>query len=241
MSDYTNFALEGKELYTMNLASMNIITTPGVKFKPYSVMYDFDGYRLLWLESTASDTKTLKVTSIAPFHEESVLDISFRRRITNAKLFGEEIVFIRDFRHIFLVGISSRNVREELGVSESDILAFDVFLSRASVGSFVGEVKIMPYNGGQPSDLTPHVSNSNLAIVTVDSNAKVYCWNSRQCDLICDLTTLPELKRQLRPADLFSMGYPYLLQCLDDKVVVTTDLGVFILRSERIQRLLDTT
>ena len=239
MSDYANFVQVEKELYTMNLGSLGMITTPGVRFNAYSVMYDFDGYRLLWLENSSADTKTLKVTSVTPLKETAILQISFRRRITSAKLFHSEVLYVRDFRHIFLAEIENGTAREELGVAEANILAFDAFQTRQPTGSFVGEVKVVPVME-EVQESTCRLSSATLVVVTVDTNAQIHLWNSRQCELLFDLTRLPDLRKPLKASDLFSLGYPYLLQVHAHRIAVTTDIGVFLLHSERLHRFTDT-
>jgi hypothetical protein len=238
MSDYGNFIQVEKELYTMNLGSLGMITTPGVRFRAYSVMYDFDGYRLLWLENSSPDTKTLKVTSVTPLKETSILQISFRRRITSAKLFPSEVLYVRDFRHIFLAEIENGSAREELGVAEANILAFDAFQTRQPTGSFMGEAKVVPIVEG-PQESSFRLNSTSLVVITIDINAHIYLWNSRQQELLFDLTRLPELKKPLKASDLFSLGYPYHLQVNEHRIAVTTDVGVFLLHSERLQKLID--
>lgn len=236
ISSYANFVQVDRELYTMNLSSLGLITTPGVRFKAFSVIYDFDGYRLLWLENSSPDTKTLKVTYVTPLKETAILQISFRRRITSAKLFPSEVLYVRDFRHIFLAQIESGGAREELGVAEADILAFDAFQSRQSVGIFVGEARVVPVIEDAPESNT---RLSSLVVVTVDAQARVQLWNSGQCELLFDLTRLPELRKPLLASDLFSLGYPYFLQVAEQRIAVTTDVGVFLLYSESLQRFMD--
>jgi len=238
ISDYANFVQVDRELYTMNLGSLGLITTPGVRFKAFSVVYDFDGYRLLWLENSSPDTKTLKVTCVTPLKETAILQISFRRRITSAKLFPSEVLYVRDFRHIFLAQIENGGEREELGVAEADILAFDAFQSRQVVGVFAGDVRVVPMIEDAPESNT-RLNSSSLVVVTVDAQARVHLWNSGQCELLFDLTRLPELCKPLRASDLFSLGYPYFLQVAGQRIVVTTDVGVFLLHSERLQRFMD--
>ena len=238
ISNYAGFVQVDRELYTMNLGSQGLITTPGVRFKAFSVMYDFDGYRLLWLENSSPDTKTLKVTSVAPLKEIAILQISFRRRITSAKLFPNDILYIRDFRHIFLTEIDRTGVREELGVGESNILAFDAFTTQQPSGnSFIGEARIVPVIEDVQEGSVTHLNSGSVVVVTVDINAKIHLWNSKQSELLFDLTRLPELRRPLKASDLFSLGYPYLLQVTEARIAVTTDIGVFLLHSERLQRL----
>ena len=227
-----------REIYAMNLETMGLITTPHEAFRRNSVVFDFDGARILWVENTSQEVKTLKLSFIAPEKDVIVLQTAFRRRITAARLLPQEIVYIRDFRHIFLTDLDGTNDREELGVAESDILAMAVFPAKDFISPQDPNARIYPINP-DTCEIIHRVDSANLLVLTLEASGQIVCWNSRRREVICDLLGLQELRVRLRAQDLFSMGFPYFLAADKGLLAVSTDQGVFILASEKLAGLVD--
>lgn len=226
-----------REIYTMNLETMGLVTTPHEAFRRNSVVFDFDGARVLWAENTSQEVKTLKLSFIAPAKDIIVLQTAFRRRITAARLLPQEVVYVRDFRHIFLADLDG-NDREELGVAQSDVLAMAVFPAKDLLTPQDPNARIYPMNP-DTCEIIHRVDSANLLILTLEASGQVVCWNSRRREVICDLLNLQELRVRLRAQDLFSMGFPYFLAADKGLLAVSTDQGVFILTSEKLAGLID--
>ena len=229
---------EEREVYVMNLESMMLTTAPHEAFKRNSVVFDFDGTRILWVENTSQEVKTLKVSFMSPDKDIVILQTAFRRRITAARLLPQEVVYIRDFRHIFLSDLEGTNDREELGVSDSDILAMSVFPSKDLLSPPDPNARIYPINP-DTCEIIHRVDSANLLVLTLEAAGRVVCWNSRRREVICDLLGLQELRVRLTAQDLFSMGYPYFLAAEKGLVAISTDQGVFIISSEKLAGLID--
>ena len=227
-----------KEIFTMNLESLRLVTTPHEAFKRNSVVFDFDGNRILWVENTSQEVKTLKLSSIAPAKDMVITQTAFRRRITAARLLTQEVVYIRDFRHIYLADLDGSSDREELGVAESDILSLAVYPAKDLLTPHDGNVRVHPVNP-DTCEIIHRVDSTTLLILTLEASGKVTCWNSRRREVICDLLRLPELRVPLHAQDLFSMGYPYYIASEKGLVAVSTDQGVFILASDKLTGLID--
>mmetsp|Transcript_832 Transcript_832/g.1863 ORF Transcript_832/g.1863 Transcript_832/m.1863 type:complete len:260 (+) Transcript_832:4145-4924(+) len=122
-------------LYVTQLNSLRRIAYGSIKFTSFSVPFDYDSHRLLWLECMLDRSKALNLFSFSTERISVIMQIPRKTRITYAKLVESFIVFIEDGRAIKVLEIGSPTAPVILGHTVSDIMTSCCSLKAQTVKS----------------------------------------------------------------------------------------------------------
>jgi hypothetical protein len=117
--------------------------------------------------------------------------------------------------------INSGSVISEIGRHDSEILDFfPVFLKNYENFQETGNL--------QYADL----------VISVDKDAKVYLWQDGEVLEVIDMCALDGISVDDR-SRYFGMGYPYMVKAYGQSIVISTDIGIVVLKSDYLANLIN--
>lgn len=233
-------------LFVTNLNSQTTRMYSNGKFSMESVLLDFDGTRLLWVEWVDVGIRSLHVFFFT-MNENRTLLSGLRKSfgdITFGKLLSDKILLVMNGRKFLLLDINSDS-QIELFSTHTEVMALTAF--EQNIPSRTSNLQHSPSlnRGGmevQPDSMLAldeesksRTQNIKIVIVAVCVAGSIYV---HEGDLLVEtilFTELTELTARYQRAQYFSMGYPYIAVAYGPRIAVSTDLGVLVLRSRYLE------
>lgn len=213
---------EGKnKLIVTNAANSEHEEYTGLIFPKFSVPLCFSSEKLLWLERDLTGTRILKLISFNPLAHTTVkyLSKSFGS-ICSPIIFQDTIIFIHNFRHIESMDLSTGDFISKIGTHTAEILT--IFPTMICI---------------QPSERNGSENNSlvmKALVIAVDKKGLICLW---QEGTLVELINLGKLEGITVDSNdrFFGMGYPYVLKASGVNIVVSTDIGILVVKSEYLR------
>jgi hypothetical protein len=214
---------EGKnKLIITNSASGEHEEYAGLIFPRFSVPFYFNSDKLLWLERDLSGNRALKLISFSPLNHVTVkyMNKSFGN-IACPYVFQDCIIFIHEFKQIKAMEIASGEIISTIGLHNSEVLAI--------YPAMVCVPPVIERNSQEQNMLV-----MKALVISVDKTAHICLWQEGSLMEVIDLTKIEGIS--VDSADrFFGMGYPYVLKASGIHIVVSTDVGILIVKSEYLK------
>jgi hypothetical protein len=225
-------------IHIIELSTETQRSIEGVRFPPYSVMFDFDGARLLWLEF-GQNNKTLNLYRVGgEVTQVKSIGKNFGK-VGLCKLMGESIVFVHKQRVIRRMDEEGKD-RGEIGRHKDYIIALAcvriVKVERnrrmQRIEGRVDEARV------ENSDIDlrePEVKDGKMFVISADFRGHIKVWDEESLVEEISIGILPQLTEKYRKMQYFSMGYPYVINAYGPRIAISTDLGVLVIRSRALE------
>ena len=189
---------------------------PMLPFKEYSVPYDFDGDRLLWMEWEGND----RIFKYIEFESSEVKTIGkFAKgygQIGFCKLAKDAMIIVKNFKEIELIDLETGVPRQSIGIHRYDIVA-------------VTWVRVQDRGNERENQYSlDENSGDTLLVVSIDYDCNICIWDKQGLIFRYNITDFPELTLEYKQKIYFTMGYPYVICIADRKIAFSTDLGVLV-------------
>ena len=225
-------------IHIIELSTETQRSIEGIRFPPYSIMFDFDGSRLLWMEFT-HNLRTLNLYTIGNDVKEVKKMTKSFGKIGFCKLVGENIIYIHKQRIVKVMSDSGED-KGEVGRHKEYIVA----MTCAKIVKVERNRRIQRIEGKvddarvENSDIDlrdPQVQDCKTFIITADLGGNIKVWDSEAMVEEISIGILPQLTEKYRKMQYFSMGYPYLIAAYGPRIAISTDLGVLLIRSRALE------
>lgn len=225
-------------IHIIELSTENQRTIENISFPPYSMMFDFDGRRLLWMNFT-ENTRILNLYTVGEnVKEVKKMPKSFGK-IGFCRLVGDRIYYIYK-QKILKVMSETGEDRGELGRHNNYIIA----MTSAKILKVERNRRIQRIEGHvdegrlENSDIDLRENDAQeykYYIITVDTKGDIKIWDSEIMVDEISISILPQLTEKYQKMQYFSMGYPYYIAAYGPRIAISTDLGVLIIRSRALE------
>jgi hypothetical protein len=217
-------------LYVIDLSTHGQRTIEGLSFPPHSVLFDFDGERLLWLEYAKNE----RVLHIYTLDENDIIVKKIQRKFGKVgfcKIVDDGIMLVHNDKTIQVIAENGKEMRE-IGRHDKTIVALGYFCIEKEK-----RVRKMRVDGEDMMENTDIDCKRlmglerNKFVISVDEGGRIRVWeNSRLVEEIL-IKKMKRLNRRYREIQYFSMGYPYLVSAFEHWIAVSTDIGVLVFKS----------
>ena len=231
-------------LFVTNLNSQTTKMYSNGKFSMESVLLDFDGSRLLWVEWVDVGIRSLHIFFFS-MNENRTLLSGLRKsfgEITFGRLLSDRILLVLDSHKCLLLDINSDS-QQELLRADSEVIAMTAFEqnvpSRNSVlqnshSLIKGEVQPDSMLALEEESKT-RAQNLKTIVIAVCVTGRVLTFENGTLMEEIAFSGLMELTARYQHAQYFSMGYPYVVVAFGPRIAISTDLGVLVLRSRYLE------
>lgn len=161
---------------------------------------------------TASNTQ-FKVFYLELQQETTVKEVA--GGMSNVCIFGNKLVYVEGFRVIKLADIELDEWGTVVGEHDSDIVAICPVIVKYEESSRGEDIRLI----------------LSEIVVSVDRGGVLIVWRERRRMEVIQLGKLPVLSVD-SGSRLFFLGYPYLVKANPPYISVSTDLGIFVLKSK---------
>lgn len=220
-------------IYLVNLQTMHQSSFEGIRFAPYTVFFDFNARKLLYMEHQRH-CRVLFLYKVKKTCEEiRTFDDKFGK-VGFMKFYRKKIVYVQRQRVIRLMSQDGKD-HGEIGRHRSYIVALNCV--RIEKNEMFGRNKSSLAEATEDkADLENRTTcDTKDYIVSVDVDGNIRVWDDGRLAEEIFISKLPELTPAYRKAQYFSMGYPYLVDACGPRIVLTTDLGVLVIRSKELE------
>lgn len=230
----------------LNQVSTQIQTVlDAVKFPPYTMPFDFDGKRLLWMEWTDSHIPSLHMLELVnePTHIPIDMHGNPSARVGFMRYFNDKLVYIYNWTEVKLMDIGGRPIKH-LGSHKYDIAALcvakDVLPPRRDnrpvrVRGGLDEARLENSAVAIEEQHQAHHRAKHRHIITVDVKGNIHIWHENGLAEAIVINQLPELTPKYQNAQYFSMGYPYIVCSFGPRIAISTDIGVLVIKSKYLE------
>lgn len=241
-------ATSTNSIYMTQVSTQIQTVLEAVKFPAYTMPYDFDGKRLIWMEWTDSNLPSLHLLELSnePTHTPIELPANRNSRVGFVRYFNDKLVYVYNWTSVNLMDISGKHIKS-LGSHKYDIAALCVVrdtLPARRAGSRVARVR-----GGldearvenspvvEEEEHSHHVRQKHRHIITVDIKGTIHIWHENGLAETILISQLAELTPKYQHAHYFSMGYPYVVCSFGPRIAISTDIGVLVIKSKYLETL----
>lgn len=226
--------ISATELFYLNHLSSDVkLLCDGLALLPSSIPFDFDGRRLLWLEIHNNQDRLMKIYNLT----SSTCDLMkiFNQQygaISQAKLFDDSIILVKNHRSIIILDISTGSERHTLGQHKNDIIALDAveFLPRER------NLHDTSLNQNKNEDMVS--MSTKRIVITMDVAGFICIWENGGLMETIRIQELEELTTKYRKMQYFAMGYPYVLKTCSNRIAISSDFGVLVIKSRHLTNLI---
>ena len=216
----TSTSLKIKDLEYGNIREYNVTMTN------YSVPFDFDGKRFLWVEFLNEKERTLCLYNFDTEQKfEYPLDKEFGH-ISFARIYEEKILLVKKLNIVEI-----RNLDEKLTLFKS-------FVSPGDEVMCMDYFSYVPLNTNNVVEINVNNNNNQIdtktfIIVLIDIDGNVnYIENLSSCKTKFNMYEVKEISSEVKEKMFFSMGYPYYCEANTKYLTVSTDYGVFVFNNK---------
>jgi hypothetical protein len=232
---------------TLNNSSQDHI----ISMTNYTVPHDFNNWSFAWVEFLSE-----KERNICVYHFESkdrlcfpVLrdfgHVSFMKLLPNKKLFlvrnlnqceirqlDEEFKILYKFKHL-----GDEVIAVDFCVNSPKIMLNDMELNNIHIKNNKDEYlkvenKFYPNVDQEVIEENYNkVSDDNVCIVTLDVDGNVNVWENFSINKKFNLYDIKDISTDVKNKQFFSMGYPYQIKYNLNHFTISTDHGVFVIKS----------
>ena len=225
-------------IHIIELQTENQRSIEGIRFPPFSTMFDFDGKRLLWMEFTENN-RVLNIDNVGGEVKEVKKIAKSFGKVGFCKLVGDSIIYIYRQKVVKVMGEKGED-RGELGRHSSYIVAMACvrivrFASHRGMQRIEGRVDVARMENSDIDLQEPEVQDAKNFIITADLSGAIKIWDKEKCLEEISISILPQLTQKYQRMQYFSMGYPYFIAASGPRFAISTDLGVLVIRSRTFE------
>jgi hypothetical protein len=223
----------------------------------YSVPFDYDGKKFLWVEFLSEKERNLCVYF---FETKGYFKHKLHKEfghISHCRLIGgNKIILVRLQNIVEIREISDFKLLRTFTNIGEEVIALDVYLNQSKImlQEPLHEVNLnhnlnMNSNSLQQKDpqylkidniKKDHVSlgineenvfnEENLSVVLLDIDGNVNVWENFNVSTKLNLYNLNDMGEEYKNKQFFSMGYPYYIKMNANYFAISTDHGVFVIK-----------
>ena len=217
----------------------------GVRFPPFSVPFDFDGNKVLWMEWRSQGQRVLNSFALSP--NSRIYPIAeFPNKygkVSFARFLEDRVVFVHNFRHIKTLEVATGTEKSYLGRQRGDIVCLKVVKFQKL--KFQASPNIIDRRVDQARlensdiELEPNGENEHFKtlILSADTEGCLCIWEGEKLAEVIRVSHLPQLTPEYQSKQYFSMGYPYTINSFGSRIAVSTDFGILVIRSKYLEHL----
>ena len=224
-------------IHIIELSTESQRSMEGFRLPPYSMIFDFDGKRLLWMEFT-QNSRILNIFSIESGVKEVRAYNKHYGKIGFCKLVGDSVIFIHKQKVLRVIG-ENGNDKGELGRHSNYIVAMAcvrIFkIGRKRVQKIEGKMDDARLENSDIDWQEPEQQTYKNFIITGDIVGDIKIWDKDRCLEEISISILPQLTQKYQKMQYFSMGYPYFIAAYGPRLAISTDLGVLVIRSRALE------
>lgn len=224
----------------------------------YSVPFDYDGKKFLWVEFLSEKERNLCVYF---FETKGCFKHKLHKEfghISHCKIIGgNKIVLVRFQNIVEIREISDFKLLRTFTNIGEEVIAIDVYLNQSKImlQEPLHEVNLN-HNLNMNNNALPqkdpqylkidnnikkdHVSigineenmfnEENLSVVLLDIDGNVNVWENFNVTTKLNLYNLNDMGEEYKNKQFFSMGYPYYIKMNANYFAISTDHGVFVIK-----------
>jgi hypothetical protein len=194
----------------------------GLIFPKFSVPFYYNGEKLLWLQRDLAGSRTLKMVSFNPLGHTNIKYIDkFFGAISCPYIFQDSIIFIHNFKQIKSMDINTGDITGTLGTHKNEILA-------------IFSVVVCVNSNHEAENHENNMLVMKGLTISVDKKGVICLWEEGNMVEMINLTKIEGISVDSDDR-FFGMGYPYVIKAGGIFIVVTTDVGIIIVRSEYLK------
>lgn len=225
-------------IHIVDLSTESQKSIEGIRFPPFSMMFDFDGKKLLWMEFIEKNRILNIYTLGQEVREVKNIPKNFGK-VGFCKIVGESIVYVHRQKVIRVMSEKGED-RGEIGRHRNYIVAMGCvriyrFNRHRGMQKIEGRVDVARVENSDIDLQEPEVQEMKQFIVTVDLAGEIKIWDKKQCLEEILISILPQLTQKYQRMQYFSMGYPYIVAAYGPRLAISTDLGVLVIRSRTFE------
>lgn len=223
--------------YIIDLIDGSQNTIEGLKFPPHSVLFDYDGQRLLWMEH---ETKNRKL-HLYRVNRASTEILSLNKgfgKFGFCKFLGENIIYVHNQVTIKILKSNGKDL--EVGSHKNYIIALNCVriaksernrrFNRISGNGNEGRIE----NVGIEEEQQRERDAKNF-VISADIGGVIRIWDSEKMVEEIFIKNLPQLTERYQKMQYFSLGFPYYIAAYGPRLAISTDLGVLLIRSRVLE------
>lgn len=231
----------------------NTIDNLNIEMCNYSVPFDYDGQKFVWVEFLSEKERSLCVYYFEKEKKiEKKLDKNFGH-ISHCKILpNEKLLIVRKMDQCEIIKIEENFPVERSFKNPGDeIIAIDIFYSSSkpiiNENNEFDHIKILQkekydkITGKPPTkklDLemnavyNDQLNEDNLSITLLDLEGNVSVYENYNVSKKFNLYDIKEISQDHKLKQFFSMGYPYYVKQSFSYFAISTDHGVFIIKKD---------
>jgi hypothetical protein len=214
----------------MNLVN-NSTTNYEFQISNYSVPFDFDDKKYLWLDYLEESLRQISI-----FHFDSRKTYTHKLskefgHISHMKLLPKNRLLL--VRNHFLCEIREIDENFKLihsfnNIGQSEIIAVDF-----SVDSILNTNYEKNYEMSVKNDIAlSSINEESITVSILDINGNVNVWNNLEITNKFNLNEMNDISSEYKKKRFFSMNYPYYIKAYKNYFAVSTDFGVFVIKKK---------
>lgn len=239
-------ATSTNSIYISQITTQIYTVLEAVKFPAYTMPFDFDGKRLLWMEWTDSHIPSLHILELTdePTHVLVELPRNSNGKVGFVRYFNDKLVYVYNWTDVKIMDIEGKPIKH-LGSHKYDIAALCIVKdalpprrdSSFRVRRGLDEVRLDNSAEALQAHSEHHERTKYRHIITVDVKGTISIWDENGLAETIVINQLPELTPKYQRAQYFSMGYPYTICSFGPRIAISTDIGVLVIKSKYLETL----
>ena len=230
----------------------------------YSVPFDFDGKKFLWVEFESEISRNLCVFY---FETKSTIKHKLNKEfghISHCKLLGNnKLVLVRLQNLVEIREIADLKLNQHFNNIGEEVIAIDIYVNQnkimmneplheannlnsnvnnnnLNVNIQKNETHYLKIENNLKKDHVnvgindDNIMEDNLSIVLLDVDGNVNVWENCNVMTKFNLYNLNDMGIDYKNKQFFSMGYPYYIKMNSNYFAVSTDHGVFVIKKAEI-------
>jgi len=153
--------------------------------------------------------------------------------ISHVKLVGDSIFYVKNTKDLIKFDMKAKS-SVLIGSTKDAVIALNVTKNYLRENDMREEEKKDHGATSQEIDEEAKADDPRFTLCCADEAENIYIFKSKDGrtskSISTQLKPLSGLPEELREKDLFGMGYPYYCQVYSDKIAITTDYGVALLK-----------
>ena len=209
----------------------NSTTNYEVEISNYSVPFDFDDKKYLWLDYLEESMRQISI-----FHFESRKTFTHKLvkefgHISHMKLLPKNRLLL--VRKHFLCEIREmdenfRLIHSFYNIDNCEIIAVDF-----CVDSVLNGNNEKNYEMSVKNDIAlGNINEENITVSILDLNGNINVWYNLEITKKFNFNEMNDISSEYKKKRFFSMNYPYYIKAYKNYFAVSTDFGVFVIKKK---------
>lgn len=241
----SSFKYEIKNLQTYKIEEGEIDMTN------YSVPFDYDGKRFIWVEFLSDCQRNIGVHFFQSKSSSSwrySLDKDFGH-ISQCKLISNtnQLFLVRKLVHCEIRAHDDHFtvIKQLLNIGDEVIASQIVFgISKGDNNSEESKDQNIIYinnqfnNNNKVSDNPKETNrNNNMKIILLDIDGNINCWKGNRITTLINMYDMERIPKEHKKKQLFSLGYMYYIIKIKGFIAVASDHGCYLLKKNKEEKL----